>query len=136
MRRFHSPPEALDYIVETLIPDQRGYIANVVGPAEAVTDHAATIQIVDQNKVYEDGEFGLTIHLPFDPDSATHESFRLFERFPRRDEFDDVSYDGIPCFAFKCGTDTRTALNILAALLQGVYEYPPLTPFVCDVHEG
>ncbi len=136
MRRFNNPPEALDYIVETLIPDQSGYIVNGVGPAEAGTDHAATVQVVDQNKVYGDGEYGLTIHLPFDPDSATHESFGLFQKFPRRGEFDDVASDGIPCFAFRCGTDTHAALGMLAALLREVYEYPPLTTFVCEVHEG
>ena len=61
MRKFKDPPAALDYAVETLIPKCQGNIINVIGPAENVTDHAATVQIVDQNKAYGDGEYGLTL---------------------------------------------------------------------------
>ena len=80
MRQFKDPPAALDYAVETLIPKRQGYIINVIGPAEKVTDHAATVQIVDQNKASGDGEYGLTLYLPFDPESATHESFESSRR--------------------------------------------------------
>jgi hypothetical protein len=135
MRRFKNPPAALDYVVDSLVPKRQGFTINVIGPAEEMTDHAATVQIVDQNKVYEDGEFGLTLHLPFDPASATHESYEAFKEFAKQVDFDDVSYDEIPCFAKKFGTDVAAALHMLAAVLHEVFEYPELTAFECEVHE-
>jgi hypothetical protein len=136
MRRFSNPPAALNYIVDALIPKEIGYIVNVVGPAEDFTGHAATVQIVDQNKVYGDGELGLVLHLPFDPSSATHESFEMFKSFAKKVAFDDVTYDGIPCFAINFGTNLKLALHTLAVVLNEVHEYPELTSFNCEVYEG
>lgn len=135
-RRFKNPPAALDYAVDSLIPKGQGFIINVIGPAEEITDHAATVQIVDQNKAYGDGEFGLVLHLPFDPESATQESYGLFKAFAQHVVFDDVSAGGIPCYALKFGTDVTAALHMLAAVLNKVFEYPELTAFECELYEG
>lgn len=135
MRRFSNPPAALDYIVDALIPKGIGYIVHVIGPAEAFTNQAATVQIIDQNKAYGDGELGLVLHLPFDTASATHESYELFRSFAKVVAFDDVTYDGIPCYAIKFGTDVTLALHTLAAVLNKVFEYPELTSFECEVYE-
>jgi hypothetical protein len=136
MRRFKDPPAALDYVVDSLIPKGIGFVINMIGPAEAITDHAATVQIVDQNKAYEDGQNGITLYLPFDPQSATHESFELFMAFSRQVAFDEFEWDGIPIFAMKFGTDVMAALHMLAELLNKVFEYPELTAFECEVYEA
>jgi hypothetical protein len=136
MRKFKDPPSALDYVVDSLIPRRQGFIVDVVGPAEDITDHAATVQLLDQNKVYGDGEYGLTLHLPFDPESATHESHELFKTFASRGAFDEVPHAGMPCYAMRFGTDVPAALHMLAAVLNKVFEYPELTAFECVVHEG
>jgi hypothetical protein len=135
MRSFNNPPAALDYVVDSLIPKRRGFIINIAGPAEVVTNYAATLQVVDQNRVYGDGEYGLTLHLPFDPASGSHESYTLFQEFAKHVPFDDVSYSDFPCYATKFGTDVNAALHILAAVLHKVFEYPELTTFECEVYE-
>ena len=135
MRKFRDPPSALDYVIDFLISKDRGYIVNVIGPAERFTKRGTTIQVVDQNRVYGDGERGLTLHLPYDPDSPTHEIYALFKVFAHRDEFDDVSHDGIPCYAMKFGTNLPAALHMISLVLNKVYEYPELTAFICEVYE-
>lgn len=135
MREFKSVPEALDYVVDRLIPHRRGYILDVVGPAEEFADHACTLQIVDQSKVFEDGEYGLTLHLPFDAESATHESHANFKRLEERSQFEDVGRDGIPAYALRFGTDIKAALQMTAIVLHKVFEYPELTTFSATLHE-
>ena len=77
----------------------------------------------------------VSLYLPFDPESATHESFESFTAFAKQVPFDDVTYDNIPCFAMKFASDVTTALRVVAAVLNKVFEYPELTAFECEVHE-
>ena len=132
---FDSIEEALQHVVDRVIPERHGYIINVRGPNEIIESHAATVQVVAENMVYENGEVGLTIHLPFDPSWGEFRHLVEFVGSDFEEYCDEYKYDGIPCFALRVGSDVLMAEKVLRFLLRSVYGYGNLAGFECEVHD-
>src|SRR4051812_7139611 len=121
MHTFDSIETALAFVVRTLIPVSHSYIVNVIGPKEAEANEAATVQVVAQHMVYHDGNYGLTLDLPFDPSSGEFAHLADFMGTSIRHLCDEYTYQGIPCFAFRFGTDIDTAARVVKFILSEVY---------------
>ncbi|MDB4650131.1 hypothetical protein OAE37_00025 [Pirellulaceae bacterium] len=136
MKTFPDPPSAFDYVQSCIRTKGRGFLVNVVGPKDEINGYAATLQVLDENQIFQNGLFGFVIYLAFDTEPETQESFELFKRYPRSVEFESIpTDDGIPCFALRFGKDVTALLDILSEVLQFVFGYPMLTAFKCDVYE-
>jgi hypothetical protein len=118
-----------------LIDRGHRYIINVRGPKEVKSSEAATIQVVPAYSVYDDGELGMTVHMPFDPESGTFGELVRFLDTQGHEDFDEYRHDGIPCFAINLGRDVDLAARVLLYLLEKVHEYPTGTSFLCEVHD-
>jgi uncharacterized protein (DUF433 family) len=132
---FDNIPEAIRYAVDSMIGRSHSYIINVRGPREVEASRASTIQVVPAKYVYEGGTLGLTIHLPFDPTSGPFTELVQFLDTQGHELFDEVRFQGIPCFVIRLGSDVELANRVLMYLLEKVYEYPAGTTFVCEVHD-
>jgi len=132
---FDNIEEALRFVVERLIPTRHCYIVNVRGPNEIAKSHAATVQVVAENMVYENGEVGLSIHLPFDPASGEFQHLAEFVGTDLQEYCDEYRYDDIPCFALRVGTDVLLAEKVLRFILLHVYGYRNLAGFECEVYD-
>jgi hypothetical protein len=133
--KFDNIEEAFQFVVKRLVPKKHCYIVNVRGPGEIAKAHAATVQVVAENMVYENGEVGLTVHLPFDPASGTFQELVKFVGTDLTDVCDEYKYDGIPCFALRVGTDVWMAEKVLRFILLHVYGYGNLARFECEVYD-
>lgn len=137
MKTFTDLPTAFAYVRSSLLSKQRGFLVNVVGPLEELANHAATVQVVDENKVFKNGQFGFALYLPFDPESDTQASYERFRDYEKAIEFELMpTEDGIPCFVMRFGEDIDGLLETLGEVLHSVFEYPTLTAFKCNVYEG
>lgn len=132
---FDNIEDALRFVVERLVPRRRRYIINVRGPKEIAKAYASTVQVVAEDMVYNNGEAGLTIDLPFDPSSG---EFRHLAEFLDTDlaaHCDAYKYDKIPCFALRTGVDVLMAEKTLRFLLLRVHGYRNLTGFQSEVFD-
>lgn len=132
---FDNIEEALQFVVTRLVPNGHCYIVNVLGPNEAAKSHACTVQVVAENMVYENGEVGLTIHLPFDPASGEFRHLADFVGTDLTNYCDEYKQDDIPCFALRVGSDVVLAEKVLRFILLHVYGYKNLAGFECEVHD-
>jgi hypothetical protein len=132
---FDSIPEALRYAVFALADQGHGYIVNVRGPKEIEQSHAAAIQVVPATFVYQDGDLGLAVHLPFDPSSGKFGELVRFLDTQGNELFDEYTHDGIPIFVINLGRDIGLATRVLEYMLERVYEYPTGTEFQCEVYD-
>jgi hypothetical protein len=132
---FNELEEALSFVVERLVSNRHHYIINVRGPKEIAKNHASTVQVVAENMVYENGEFGLTIHLPFDPASGTFQQLADFLGTDIAAICDEYNLSGIPCFGLRAGVDVLMAEKALRFILLHVYGYKNLTDFEVEVHD-
>lgn len=135
MQTFDSIETALAFVVKTLIPIGHGYIVNVVGPKEAEANKAATVQVVAQHMVYHDGNYGLTLNLPFDPSSGEFAHLVEFMGTSIRQLCDEYKSQGIPCFTIRFGTDVDAAARMVKFILSEVYGYKGETAFKCEVYD-
>lgn len=132
---FDNIEDALRFVVKGLIPRRRRYIVNVRGPKEIAKAHNSTVQLVAEDMVFNNGEPGLTIDLPFDPSSG---KFRHLAEFLNTDLAalcHAYKYDKIPCFALRTGVDILMAEKALRFLLLRVHGYRNLTGFQCEVSD-
>jgi len=133
---FDNIEEALQFVVERLIPKGHCCIVNVLGPNEAAKSHACTVQVVAEHMIYQNGEVGLTVHLPFDPASG---EFRHLAEFVGTDltyYCDEYKQDDIPCFALRVASNVLLAEKALRFLFLHVYGYKNLIGFECEVHDA
>lgn len=135
MGTFDNIPEALRYAVYALADQGHGYIVNIRGPREIEQSQAAAIQVVAATFVYQDGDLGLAIHMPFDPSSGTFGELIRFLDTQGNELFDEYTYDGIPIFVINLGKDIGLATRVLGYMRERVYEYPPGTAFQCEVYD-
>jgi hypothetical protein len=135
MGTFDNLPEALDYAVHALAARRHAYIINVRGPKELEQSRAATIQVVPSTYVYNDGDLGLAVHMPFDPSSGTFKELTEFLDTEGHDTFDEYRIDGILAFVMNFGQNVTRATKVLEYLLERVYEYPAGTAFQCEVYD-
>jgi hypothetical protein len=133
---FNDIRAALDYSVDHLTDKGHSFIITIRGSAEAFADHACTMQVVDQNRVFNDGNFGLALHLPFDLKAGCHGSLARFKEMQENASFSDVNYeDGIECYALAFGTDVPAALRMISIVLIKVYGYTVGDSFECKVYD-
>jgi len=135
MEAFDNIKEALDYAVHTLIANGRGYIINVLGSEEAQLGRATTLQVIAQHVVMGDGEAGLAVHLPFDPQSGQFKALVRFLDTELATPIREYKYGGIPCFVATFGTNAERAYRAILHLLVEVYGYSPAAHFACEVHD-
>jgi len=135
MKAFDNLQKALEYTVKTLIPKDHAYIINVVGPIEAAANQTATVQVVAQHMIYENKDCGLTLNLPFDPASGEFTHLVKFMGSSFSGFCDEYTYDGIPCFALRFGTNVDVATKVITFLLNEVYGYKEPTTFNCEVYD-
>ena len=133
--KFDNIEEAFQFAVGKLVPRNHCYIIDVRGPSEIAESKAATVQVVAENMVYENGAVGLTIHLPFDPTSGTFQELVKFVGTDLAERWNEFKYDGIPCFALRVGTDVLMAEKVLRFILLHVYGYGNLAGFECEVFD-
>jgi len=129
---FKNLPDALEFLVQYVIPRRAGYILNVNGPQTGL-GFGNIIQVVDEDRPYGNKEHGLTLHLSFDQCLAQLKAYDRFKAFSRFDEFDDQPLGEVPCHDVKLGTNIPAALRMIAAVLHEVYEFPECTAFSCEV---
>jgi len=129
---FKNLPDALEYLVQYVIPRRAGYIMNVYGP-QTGRGFGSIVQVVDEHRSYGNGERGLTLHLSFDTCLAKLKAYQRLKAFSRFEEFDDLPLSDVPCHDVKLGTDIPAALRMIAAVLHQVYEFAECTAFSCEV---
>lgn len=134
-RSFDDIAEALGFAVNMLIGYGHGFVVNVLGPKEAKTNHASTVQIVGQGMVFNDGQLGLTLHLPFDPLSGTFDHLVEFLDLDVSTLFTEYKLRGIPCFAACFGTNVDLASKATLYVLGKVFGYDLSTTFTCTVFD-
>lgn len=134
-KTFDTMEMAFRYVVKKLISINHAYIINILGPLEHAANQATTVQVVAQELIFEDGECGLTLHLPFDFESGTSQEFIRFLGTDFSTVCDKCDFDGIPCFALRFGTDVPTAVEVTRYLLGEVYGYKRPTTFQCTVYD-
>lgn len=135
MKKFDSIRGALDFVAGVVIPAERSYCLSILGTNEKSKKQACTIQILPHDEVFEDDEGGLrmTLQLPFDAKSGMSPNHIRFLTMPGHEEFRFFDLGGIPCYALDLGEDADKALAKIGLVLSHVFDYPPGSPFECDV---
>ena len=133
-KMFSSIREAFGFVVREMILRQHDYIVAIRGPKEVENNCHCIIQVVSQNIVFEDGEFGLTLHLAFEPGSGTELAAFIGSGLDKNCE-EYRTEEGIPCFALRFDTDVERALNVIHFVLDNVYGYATEDGFECEVYD-
>ncbi len=136
MKRFFSIEQALDHVSKTLIPERHNYIVNILPPEGAdAEEEEKTPQVTSHHMEFHDGNVGLTIALPFEPES---EEFGQLAEYLNRDLAGLVStgqLDGAPRYFLNLGSDAQAATQAVLYLLEAVAGYPPGSSYFCVVHD-
>lgn len=133
MMTFLTLPEALEYLVSSLIPRRRCYILNIAGPREIARNEAATLQIVAEHLVTGNGRLGITLAIPIDTSSKectpqfTKPIEELGELLP--ETFDDYVEDSIRHLVFKLDTEVVLAEQLVRCILKKCFGYRNLVAF-------
>src|SRR5205085_1481267 len=93
------------------------------------------VQIVDQNRIFENGQWGLTLHLALDPASGDGERLKRFRRSPEFPLFKDMTQDGVPCYVLPLGSDLTQALKVTRSVLENVYGSAAAASLECEVYD-
>jgi hypothetical protein len=135
-RSFELMRNAFEFAIDKLAVRSRSYLIDIATEVDEFTNHACTIQVVDQNRLFDDGEFGLTLYLAFDLTSKGEKPLTRFLCFPGVEKFVDVSYEPeIKCFAMCFGEDIPKAMNVISKVLVFVYECTLDDSLVCVVYD-
>jgi len=129
---FGDIPEAMQYVLDNIIAKGHNYFVNIRGGWEIETNERSCIQIVPENKVFDNKKLELTIHIPFAKGDNTDELIRFME-FPLYKHFERYTCKGIPCFAFQCGTDIEKLNRIVRLLLVEVFRYTTAAKIECNI---
>jgi hypothetical protein len=132
---FNTVRAALDFVVENLVAKRHGYIINVLGSEQAVVGRAATLQVVAQDMITNDGEAGLSVHMPFDPQCGQFDSLVHFLDAELATPISEYRFRGIPCFFATFGGDAERADRAILQILVQVFDYSPTAEFACEVHD-
>lgn len=135
MGRFDRIPEALRYAVYALAKRKHTYIVNICGPRERKRGKAAAFQVIPATYLFDDGDLGLTIHLPFDPESSDPRHLRRFLAMRGSNAFDQLSLDGMPVFVLRLGYNVKRAAQWIRHVLNQVYKYPEDAAIECEVYD-
>lgn len=133
---FGDIPEAMQYVIDNVIAKGHNYFVDIRGGWEIEANEPSCIQIVPENKVFDNKKLALTIHIPFDQEDHyyTDELIRFME-FPLYKHFERYYYKGIPCFAFQCGTDIEKLNRIVRLLLVEVFRYTTSANIECNIFD-
>lgn len=134
---FPSLRDALEYTDQRLIRNRHSYTISLWGAQTTARGLRTSrgVQIVDQHHVFGDGEFGLTLHLALDPTSGLADEYARFLASPLRNSFADASWQGIPCFAAKLGTDLDAAERFVYSILTSIYYNSDALDLECEVSD-
>lgn len=135
VERFKSVRAALDFTVENLVAKRHGYIINVLGSEQAEAGRAATLQVVTQDMITGDGEAGLSVHPPFDPQCGQFDSLVRFLDVELATPISEYQFRGIPCFFAIFGSDAERADQAILQVLVQVFGYSPAAEFACEVYD-
>jgi hypothetical protein len=135
MKAFSTIEAALDFTVKTLIPKKHTYVINVIAPKNADGNEPVEVQVVAQHMIYEDGNCGLALNLPFDTSSGEFTHLVEFMGSAISDLCDEYKWDGIPCFALRFGTNVEVAAKAIQFVLAEVYGYTQLDGFKYEVQD-
>ena len=130
---FGDIPEAIKYVVDTLIAAGHDYIADIRGGWEIEKNEPSCIQVVSENRVFDNHKLDLMIHIPFDPKADTVNELIRFTEFPLYRHFEHYTWKGIPCYAIRCGTDIDKLNRIARLLLVEVFRYTTAANIECNI---
>src|SRR5438552_3597933 len=105
MKAFAAVEDALNFTVTALIPQHHSYVINVIALKNADGNETVEVQVVAQHMIYEDGNWGLALNLPFDPASGEFTHPVEFMGSSISELCDEYEWDGIRCFALRFGTN-------------------------------
>lgn len=129
MKSFDSVAAAVSHVVMDLISNKHSYILNIRGPGPDT--QPTDLQIVPRHFVYDDGDLGLTLHLPCDPTSNKPEHLAALDL----SVFDKRQVGDIPCFEYYCGTDVNLVYRMVMYVLEKLHGYSPETKLTCEVYD-
>jgi hypothetical protein len=107
----------------------------VIGSEEAKAGYANTLQVIALGMIDGGGGLGLSVHLPFDPESGESDSLARFLESEPAAETHHYQFQGIPCFYATFGEDVEGAFRAILHLLVQVFEYAPSDEFACTVSD-
>lgn len=129
MEAFGTVAETLAHLFEVLIPGRRDYLIQIFD--QDGNEPAPGLQMVSQHSRHEDGEAGLTLHVPFDPALNMSAKLEKFAKTSIYRQFDEYTTGGVPCFGIRFGADRTFAESVLNTLLVDVFECSDLNAFRC-----
>lgn len=132
---FGNIPEAMKYVVDELIAKGHGYVADLRGGWEMEVDESSCMQVIPENSVFDNKKLGLTLHVPFDPKYCTTDAFIRFMETTLYRHFERYTWKGIPCFAFRCGTDIEKLNRIAQLMLVEVFRYTTAANIECNIFD-
>lgn len=135
-KSFNSIRPSLEFAIERLGSKNSAFLIDIATDTDEFTNFACTLQVVDENRIFENGEFGLAIYLAFDLTMEKGDALARLKRFSDFDKFADVSYQSeIECFAIGFGEDVPAALMMISKILVCVYECSVDDKFVSTVYD-
>lgn len=135
MPSFDNVRDALEHCIEQLIPARHKFIVDILGEREAAAGKHNTLQVITQHLVKNDGDPGLAMHLPIDPELPESAAWvkhldanyaGLYERIP---------IGPIGTTFIHLGRDVNGACQLVEFLLTKVFQYPADASFTCTVHD-
>ncbi|NJD37461.1 MAG: hypothetical protein FIA89_03945 [Geobacter sp.] len=132
---FGDIPEAISYVLNTLVAAGHGYIVDIRGGWEIEKNEPSCMQIVPENAVFDNHNLDLMIHIPFDPKADTINELIRFTEFPLYRHFEHYTWKGIPCYAIRCGRDIDKLNRITRLLLVEVFRYTTAASIECNIFD-
>ncbi|MBJ2176486.1 hypothetical protein JBL43_19705 [Aureibaculum sp. A20] len=101
-----------------------------------IKDNVVTLQILhggmlEQTRTAEN-VFNFSFNLTFDNEKANQDKFTTLDISK---DFTYYEYEGIPCYAFNAGNDTKKVSEIALLILEKVYGYNQDEVFEFEIHD-
>lgn len=132
---FGDIPEAIKYLLDTLIAAGHGYIVDIRGGWEIEKNEPSCMQVVAESAVFDNHKLDMMIHIPFDPKADTINELIRFTEFPLYRHFERYTWKEIPCYAIRCGRDIDKLNRIARLLLVEVFRYTTAANIECNVFD-
>ena len=134
IRSFEQLPDAIEYTLSALAARRRSFLIAFHWERPRSRDaDPIELQVLDQNTVFHDGQFGLVVELCF-PASGLSASSGRFDRFPVRDQFVEVGGRDRR-FVARVGFDASAATELLSRVLIDICRSDTTTALTCTVFD-